>query len=380
MNINRHNYEEFFLLYVDDELSAAERKTVDVFVKENPDLLIEMTMLQQTVVKADDIVLDKKDWLYMEEDITAMQENLLLYVDDELAPADKKSIEALLVADKIVQAEWNILKQTKLQPDSNIVFADKQSLYRREEGRIVGMKWWRVAAAAVLLGFGIWAGVSVYKYNVTNPAVDGGLVKNNGTTQTIQKTEVPVITETIRTQPEEKSAIEINAAVAVQKNMVEQKENSNDQQNKTAVKESIAVQNNDNKKPDNNLPKPYFENINNNASNKTIAATVIPENNSGKVSGNNTAIARTNPKESLTNSVVTNLNKDKTEQTTAVLVANNKTGDENTDNRYLNVDDDKEKRTGLGGFLRKAKRMIERTTNINTGEGIKVAGFEIALK
>jgi len=43
-------------------------------------------------------------------------------------------------------------------------------------------------------------------------------------------------------------------------------------------------------------------------------------------------------------------------------------------------DDDKVKMSGLGGFLRKAKRVIERTTNINTGEGIKVAGFEIALK
>ena len=66
MNINRHNYEAFFLLYVDKELSTADRKAVDVFVKENPDLQMELWALQQTVVKADDIVLDKKDWLYME--------------------------------------------------------------------------------------------------------------------------------------------------------------------------------------------------------------------------------------------------------------------------------------------------------------------------
>ena len=34
----------------------------------------------------------------------------------------------------------------------------------------------------------------------------------------------------------------------------------------------------------------------------------------------------------------------------------------------------------LGGILRKAKRMLERNTNIKTGDGLKVAGFEIALK
>ena len=35
----------------------------------------------------------------MEEDITALQENLLLYVDEELNHADKKTIEAILATD-----------------------------------------------------------------------------------------------------------------------------------------------------------------------------------------------------------------------------------------------------------------------------------------
>ncbi len=167
MNINRHNYETFFLLYVDKELSAAERKAVDVFVQENPDLQMELALLQDTVMSADDIVLAKKDWLYMEEDITALQENLLLYADDELNRADKKTIEAVLATDKPAQKEWAILQQTKLQPDMEVVFADKQSLYRKEPGRVVAFTWWRVAAAAVLLGFGIWTGVSVYKNSNT---------------------------------------------------------------------------------------------------------------------------------------------------------------------------------------------------------------------
>ncbi len=388
MNINRHNYEEFFLLYVDNELSAAERKAVDVFVQENPDLQGELLLLQQTVVKADDVVLEKKDWLFMEEGVSALQESLLLYADDELAASDKRAVEALLATDRSALAEWNILRQTKLDPDTSVVFTDKQSLYRTERGSVVAFKWWRVAAAAVLLGFGLWTGVTIYKNNFRTTADEKGIAKNNktgpkqttneSTSNTIDAKDQPANVDA----PQDQNTTAAIAPISTAEQATEKNNQSPEKINKkisTGQKDNIAVQNS-NKKPSNNLPKSYLENINRKESNEIVSSNVLPgKNNNINASGINNVITKTNPNESMTNPVIANLNKSNSDPTTtAAIPAVYNAGDKN--NSYLETDDENEKRTKLNGFLRKAKRVIERTTNIKTGEGLQVAGFEIALK
>lgn len=387
MNINRHNYEEFFLLYVDNELPAADRKAVDQFVEENPDLQGELLMLLQTVLKADAIILEKKDWLFMEEGISALQENLLLYADNELPAHDKKAIETLLATDKTTQAEWNILRQTKLQPDPSVVFGDKPSLYRAEGSRVVVYKWWRAAAAAVLLGLVLWTGVSVYKNNIRNSGTNG--IANGQEIKTEkQKNEAPVNSGIAVTKP----AIEIaspqrintsivkNEATAPATGKNKQANQKTGKQNRVDQKDNIAVVSTI-PKPSNHLPRPYFENINNTESNGVTRNNVITENNNNTInSGNNTVIVKTNPNEKITSPVVAGTDNNNTDPATlAAIPVVNKTTDENN-NRYLDIDESKGKRTLLGGILRKAKRMLERNTNIKTGDGLKVAGFEIALK
>jgi anti-sigma factor RsiW len=38
MKIDRHNYEEYFILYMDNELSSDDRGQVEEFIQKNPDL------------------------------------------------------------------------------------------------------------------------------------------------------------------------------------------------------------------------------------------------------------------------------------------------------------------------------------------------------
>lgn len=388
MQITRHNYETFFLLYVDNELSAADKKAVDVFVQANPDLKLELEALLQTVVKADDIVLSKKDWLYREESITALQESLLLYTDDELTAAEKHSVELLLSIDEAAKKEWSTLSKIKLTPDMAVGFPDKKLLYRSEGGRVVGFNWWRVAAAAVLLGIVTWAGVSVYKNKFITPEQNEELAGNNKEHLLPSKKETTTAkSSSAKNNGEQNDEPKETVVADVQKNTVTLS-TGNDNNNVNAVvhknnqpaNESMVAQVKEKNKNDNNLPKPDFENINNTSSNQSITANVTPVNNhASRVSGNNAAVVRKTAEDGITGSIASNENRNNT-QPNIIAVANKETNDEATGNSYLNVDNDKGKRTSLGGFLRKAKRIIERTTKVNAGDGIKVAGFEIALK
>ena len=63
-NINRYNYETYFLLYADNELSTIEKNSVDEFVQSNPDLGEELVMLLQTISQKEDILLSNKMSLY----------------------------------------------------------------------------------------------------------------------------------------------------------------------------------------------------------------------------------------------------------------------------------------------------------------------------
>ena len=162
MKIDRHNYEEFFLLYVDNELSAEDRIAVEEFVSIHTDLKVELQLLQDTVFQPEPLVsfdlkssLLKKDTSGINE-INA-EENFLLYADEELNPAMKVQVVQFLETHPQHRANFELIQQTKLQADASIVFPDKSTLYRKEkDDKVVPFVWWKMmAAAVVLLAIGI---------------------------------------------------------------------------------------------------------------------------------------------------------------------------------------------------------------------------------
>lgn len=170
--ISRHNYEEFFLMYVDNELSAGERAEVELFVQQNADLAVEFEILQQTVLPPEDrFVFEDKNILEKSvNDIGAQnyEEYFLLYVDKELNKNENESVEKFVLQHPQFQDAFTLLKQTVLEPEA-ITFPDKQSLYRKEERRVIPMAWKQFAVAAALAGFAIlmWLAIPGEKENIS---------------------------------------------------------------------------------------------------------------------------------------------------------------------------------------------------------------------
>ena len=164
MNINRNNYEEYFLLYADKELSAEEKNMVQMFVKQNPDLEEEFIMLQQSVLKPDDTIgLQDKSSLFRNEQFINQdnyEEKFLLYTDNELTLPEIEETEKFALSNSVLQNEFTLLQKIKYEADTSIIFPDKRSLYKKEDDAKVIPFRWKALAAAILLGAGLWAGIS----------------------------------------------------------------------------------------------------------------------------------------------------------------------------------------------------------------------------
>ena len=374
MNINRHNYEEFFLLFADNELSAADRKAVEIFVAENPDLKKELQLLLQTVSSIDSVVFENKEQL-LKPAINPLQEQLLLHIDNELPAAEKQQVQQLINTDAAAAKEFALLQQTKLQPDTAIVFANKKKLHRKEEGRVVRIGWWRAAAAAVLLGFGTWGAFTLVKpaakveetasskNNVpAKPGVQTAVINNTTTEDTKQ-------TATEATATANTAAVKTaNATNTPQKNNLPVN-------NANVVKQQSTPAVNDNnnnavvKKENNNLPEPLYNNFNSNKRNPIITQNVQPVQDedvtaSVKSGTTNAILSSSKINTGAVNGYAINAGFEE---------GSNNAGEDEGDER------DNLKRTKLGGLIRKVKRIVERTANVKTGNAIKVAGFDIAL-
>lgn len=376
MTINRNNYEDFFLLYVDNELSATEKNVVEIFLQNNPDLQEEMTMLQQSIIKPGREIFENKQSLRREEVIiTWADEQLLLLLDSEAKDENKIAIEKLITDNASVKAAWDIFQQTKLASDEVIIFTDKQSLYRKENTRVITMPLRKMAVAAAFIGFVLLAGITYFKSNSKINSTETAANKSAKKIMIIKNDNPTVSTESISTAV--KGPLVANTQI---QKKIKQTERSNTtvpgnidaaQTNKNESNTVASVKSQKNK-PSNNLPKPYFENLNSPERNTKDLAIVSPE-----------------PMYHKTLPAAINFDKIKNEElinkdnavTSTVAAAFREERTEEKNQLLFDEAENKKGRTRMGGFLKKMKRVFERKTNTGSNDNnIRVANMSFAVQ
>ncbi len=203
MNVTRHNYEEFFLLYVDNELSIQERKAVEDFVDAHPELREELEALLQTQLKAPGLTFDKSALYKPAVD----EEFLVQYIDNELNDAEREKIELYVKENEAAAKELALLQRTVLEPEP-ITFGNKEVLYRREAKVIPAFHWRHMLAAASVLLIGALLWISK---EMLTPSVD---TENSIAGVTVNKSEDPAREKEVSrvTPVEPKSEKDHNAA------------------------------------------------------------------------------------------------------------------------------------------------------------------------
>ncbi len=361
MNINRHNYEEFFVLYWDDELAAEQKKQVENFVQANTDLQEEFRLFGETRFSPDAAILfNEKEFLLNEKNsfinFSNYPERLLSYIDDELNSVEKNIFEIFVEQHPTVKKELSVLLKTKFQPEAEIIFTDKSVLYRREEKvKVIGIYWRRLAVAAIIL---LMAGLVTFRV-VNNNKKDGKPDFVNINTPVIKK-EIPINPDGVLPKQDQKLP---------EQKQVEDKKLKQPLLENLPDENSVVIKNTENK---NNLPKEK-----NNVDKSLIAnnSTTNQTEETGfteieKANNSDAAIAQVEKKDPLfNNSTVTN----KTSPTLAKY---------DPDEGSVPVKE-KEDKGGLKGLLRKATRVFEHHTNIKTttdDNKLLVGVFAVSLK
>lgn len=139
--INRNNYETYFLLFADNELTPAERQEVEAFVRLHPDLAAEFDAVLQTRFSPEPVSFNAKNLLYKPEPspfhitINNCEEYFILYYDNELSAEEKKAVEQFVAENEAVQDNFRLLGAIQFTAEEEIQFPELAGLYRLPNGQ-----------------------------------------------------------------------------------------------------------------------------------------------------------------------------------------------------------------------------------------------------
>lgn len=134
MNINKHNYEAFFLDHHEGNLTPQEVAELLLFVEQHPELKEEFESFENFTLE-DFSSFHFADKANLKKEITEQnrEEYFIRAVDGALNTAETELLNNYIKQHPQFIAELELFKKTKLIPDTNIVFENKAALRKVAE-------------------------------------------------------------------------------------------------------------------------------------------------------------------------------------------------------------------------------------------------------
>ncbi len=160
IDINISNYETYVIDYLDGKLNAVEMACFIAFLENNPDIKEEIIELNEVTIEPDDYNFTEKSRLKKKVVISVgninednYEEFFIADHEGDLVDSQKEMLWQFLDKNPSLHPEHKLFGDVKLEPDTSIVFTDKDLLKRKS---VITPVWYSAAAAILVLFAAYW--------------------------------------------------------------------------------------------------------------------------------------------------------------------------------------------------------------------------------
>ncbi len=162
MNINRNNYEIYFLDYRENQLPAEDVADLMLFLEQNPDLKSEFEDFENiSLIPEEMITFESKEGL-KKQPVTEVngintgnyEEYFIASVEKDLNPDEETNLVLFLQSNTFLQKEFELFKLSTITPDKSVIYNNKSGLYKKAVVfYLKPVLYYAASAAAIILLF-----------------------------------------------------------------------------------------------------------------------------------------------------------------------------------------------------------------------------------
>jgi len=141
--VNRNNYEVFFMDYLDGNLSSSQEVILQSFLEKNPELKKELKNFEQLTIPDESIHFEEKKLLkkstYVNDRLQSNFDELCIaYTEGDLTNKEKLLFEASIKDSVEKKSTLKKYQHTKLKADTSVIFPEKKTL--KKSGLVFSLK------------------------------------------------------------------------------------------------------------------------------------------------------------------------------------------------------------------------------------------------